>query len=163
MDQDPARTDEEQATQRRARVLGMEYVDTSQSAEKPLYRDILTNQELYDLKVIPVRFFDNNLQFGVTTTTSQQTMASLRQRFVHERQRPRATFPEGRRAAWRCAPRVGIPARTGLQRHGTERLCDHRGSVQPNGEGSARVQGPDLGSPRGYGRDNCHLTERIAA
>lgn len=85
MDQDPARLDEEQATQRRARVLGMDYVDTSQLADKPLYKDILTNQELYDLKVIPVRFFDNNLQFGVTTTTSQQTMSNLRQRFADNR------------------------------------------------------------------------------
>jgi type II secretory ATPase GspE/PulE/Tfp pilus assembly ATPase PilB-like protein len=85
MDQDPARREDEQATQRRARVLGMDYTDTSQIVDKPLYRDILTTQELYDLKVIPLQFYDNNLKFGITTTTSQQTMANLRQRFADNR------------------------------------------------------------------------------
>lgn len=84
MSQD-ARHDEEQATQRRARVLNMEYFDTSTQTEKPLYRDILTNEELYAFKVIPLRFFDNNLLFGVTTTTSQQTMTDLRARFADNR------------------------------------------------------------------------------
>lgn len=84
MSQD-ARFDEEQATQRRARVLGLEYLDTSKLTEKPLYKDILTIKELYDLKVIPVRLIDNNLLFGITTTTSQQTMTDLRQRFADYR------------------------------------------------------------------------------
>ncbi len=81
MSQD-ARLDEEQATQRRARVLGMDYVDVSQLPEKPLFKKLLTNQELYEFKVIPVRFYDNNLLFGVTTTTSQKTMSDLKQRFA---------------------------------------------------------------------------------
>lgn len=84
MSQD-ARLDDEQATQRRARVLGLDYVDTSRMQDKPLYRDLLTVQELYDLKVIPLRFVENNLLFGVTTTTSQQHMAALRQRFQDQR------------------------------------------------------------------------------
>lgn len=81
MSQD-ARLDEEQATQRRARVLGMEYYDTSQPGEKALYKELLTNQELYDLKVIPVRQEGSNLLFGITTTTAQQTMPMLQQRFA---------------------------------------------------------------------------------
>ncbi len=84
MSQD-ARIDEEQATQRRARVLGMNYVDTSQLPEKPLYKELLTTQELYQLKLVPVRADKSNLLFGVTTTTSQQAMASLRQRFIEQR------------------------------------------------------------------------------
>jgi type II secretory ATPase GspE/PulE/Tfp pilus assembly ATPase PilB-like protein len=80
MSQD-ARTDEEQATQRRARVLGIDYVDTSQLADKPLFKDFLTTQEIKDLKVIPMRLAENNVQFGVTFNTSQQTMAQLTQRF----------------------------------------------------------------------------------
>ncbi|PIZ62853.1 hypothetical protein COY17_01815 [Candidatus Saccharibacteria bacterium CG_4_10_14_0_2_um_filter_52_9] len=84
MSQD-ARQDEEQATQRRARVLGLDYVDTNAIPEKQLYKDLLTVQELYDLKVIPIRYYDNNLLIGVTTTTSQQTMTSLRQRFADNR------------------------------------------------------------------------------
>lgn len=84
MSQD-ARRDEEQATQRRARVLGMDYVDTSQMSEHTLYRDLLSVQELYDLKVVPLRFYDNQLLIGVTTTTSQQTMSDLMQRFADYR------------------------------------------------------------------------------
>jgi len=38
MSQD-ARLDEESSTARRARVLGMDYVDTSQIAQKTLYKD----------------------------------------------------------------------------------------------------------------------------
>ncbi len=84
MSQD-ARLDEEQATQRRARVIGMEYADTSQIADKVLYHDILTVKELYDLKVIPLHVDKSNILFGVTTTTSQQTMAALRERFQDQR------------------------------------------------------------------------------
>ena len=84
MSQD-ARLDEEQATLRRARVLGMDYLDTSQLTEKPLYKDILPVEELYKLRVIPIRLFDNNLLFGITTSTSQQTMTALRQRFADNR------------------------------------------------------------------------------
>lgn len=80
-----ARFDEEQATQRRARVLGMEYFDTYKQTDKPLYKEILTKEELYKLRVIPVRFFDNNLLFGVTFNTSQQTMQQLTQRFADNR------------------------------------------------------------------------------
>lgn len=81
MSQD-ARIDAEQATQRRARVLGLDYVDTSQIADKILYRDILTVPELYEMRVIPLRLDDGGLVFGITTTTSQQTIATLKQRFI---------------------------------------------------------------------------------
>jgi type II secretory ATPase GspE/PulE/Tfp pilus assembly ATPase PilB-like protein len=84
MSQD-ARIDEEHATQRRARVLNLDYIDTSQMAEKPLYRDLLTVRELYDLKVVPVHFYEANLVFGVTNNTAQTTMESLVQRFADQR------------------------------------------------------------------------------
>jgi type II secretory ATPase GspE/PulE/Tfp pilus assembly ATPase PilB-like protein len=84
MSQD-ARLDEEQATQRRARVLGLAYVDTSQIEPKPLYKDILSVQELYDIKAIPIHHDKSNILFGVTNTTSQQIMASLQQRFADYR------------------------------------------------------------------------------
>jgi type II secretory ATPase GspE/PulE/Tfp pilus assembly ATPase PilB-like protein len=80
MSQD-ARVDEEQATQRRARILNLDYVDTSQMADHPLYKDILTVPELYSLRVVPIHYQGSNLVFGVTTTTSQKTMADLTQRF----------------------------------------------------------------------------------
>ena len=82
MHPDPARVGEEQATERRARILGFDYTDTSQIAEKRLYRDTLSVPELYSLKVVPLQVAPGNILFGVTTTTSQQTMATLRQRFT---------------------------------------------------------------------------------
>jgi type II secretory ATPase GspE/PulE/Tfp pilus assembly ATPase PilB-like protein len=84
MSQD-ARLDEERATQRRARVLGMEYFDTSVLGEKQLYKEVLTIPELHQMRVIPARADQSNILFGVTTTTSQQTMAALRQRFQDQR------------------------------------------------------------------------------
>ena len=84
MSQD-ARLDEEHATVRRARVIGMNYVDTSQIAQKNLYKDILTVAELRQLRVIPLQADEHNVMFGVTVTTSQQTMTAIRQRFQDQR------------------------------------------------------------------------------
>jgi type II secretory ATPase GspE/PulE/Tfp pilus assembly ATPase PilB-like protein len=84
MSQD-ARVDEEHATQRRARVLGLDYADTSQPGDKPLYRDILSVPELYQMKVVPLTSDQSNILFGITTTTSQQTISDLQQRFQDQR------------------------------------------------------------------------------
>lgn len=84
MSQD-ARFDEELSTQRRAQILGLSYVDTSQTTDKPLFHDVLTNQELYDFKVIPLQADQSNVLFGVLTTTSQNSMNELRQRFTDQR------------------------------------------------------------------------------
>lgn len=84
MSQD-ARHDEEQGTLRRARVLGLQYADTSQIANKVLYKELLTVPELYELKVIPLVMDAHNITFGITNTTSQQTMGNLRQRFQDQR------------------------------------------------------------------------------
>lgn len=84
MSQD-ARHDEELSTQRRGRILGLQYVDTSKISNKQLYRALLSNAELYSLRVIPLVADDYNITFGVTNTTSQQTMTQLRQRFMDQR------------------------------------------------------------------------------
>jgi len=84
MSQD-ARADEELSTQQRARLVGMDYVDTSRMAEKPLYKDILTVPELRSLRVIPVQADQSNILFGITTSTSQQTIKQLRERFSDQR------------------------------------------------------------------------------
>ena len=84
MSQD-ARRDEEIATQRRAQILGVAYLDTSQLHEKPLFRDVLTLDELYKLRVIPLQADKSNILFGVTTTTSQQTMNAINARFTDQR------------------------------------------------------------------------------
>ena len=76
-----ARRDEELNTQRRAQILGLQFADTSQISDKQLYKELLPNQELYSLRVIPLMADPSNVTFGVTNTTSRQTMEQLRQRF----------------------------------------------------------------------------------
>ena len=84
MSQD-ARYDEEQSTQRRARILGLSYTDTSALATKPLFKDVLPLEEMYKLRVIPLQASQNALTLGITTTTSQQTINGLIQRFLDQR------------------------------------------------------------------------------
>lgn len=83
MSQD-ARQGEEQATQRRARILGLSYIDTS-TQHKPLFKELLTVDELRKLKVIPIQVNTNAIVFGVTNTTSQQTITGLKQRFIDQK------------------------------------------------------------------------------
>jgi type II secretory ATPase GspE/PulE/Tfp pilus assembly ATPase PilB-like protein len=84
MSQD-ARVDEERATQRRAQLLNLDYFDTSTMTEKPLYKDVLEISEIKQLRIIPVSVTKGNILFGITTTTSQQTMRQLQQRFADNR------------------------------------------------------------------------------
>lgn len=84
MSQD-ARYEQEVATQRRASILGMNYVDTSALSEKPLYKDLLSVQEMYQKRVVPIQVDQSNILFGITTTTSQQTLHELESRFNDRR------------------------------------------------------------------------------
>jgi type II secretory ATPase GspE/PulE/Tfp pilus assembly ATPase PilB-like protein len=84
MSQD-ARHDEEVATQRRARLLGLNYIDTSAIAQKQLYKDVLPVAELKRTRVVPLDHRKGYLLLGITTTTSQQTINDLRRRFTDER------------------------------------------------------------------------------
>ncbi len=80
-----ARLDEEQSTQRRAQILGLTYLDTSNVPNKQLYKTILSVPELYKLRVIPLQADTHHILFGITTTTAQQTMTALKQRFLDQR------------------------------------------------------------------------------
>lgn len=75
-----ARYDEELATQRRAALLGLNYSDT-RGTDKQLFKDILSIQEMYQKRVLPLQSVKSNILFGITTTTSQQTLRELQQRF----------------------------------------------------------------------------------
>jgi type II secretory ATPase GspE/PulE/Tfp pilus assembly ATPase PilB-like protein len=79
-----ARVQEERVTARRASVLGLPYIDSSQ-IQKQLFRNILTVPEMKQLKTIPVVADEHNIHFGVTTNTSQQTINKLRSRFTDQR------------------------------------------------------------------------------
>jgi type II secretory ATPase GspE/PulE/Tfp pilus assembly ATPase PilB-like protein len=50
-----------------------------------VYKDLLQTSELYSLKAIPLSADQGHIHFGITTTTSQQTMNNLRQRFMDQR------------------------------------------------------------------------------
>lgn len=80
MSQD-ARRDEEAATLRRARLLGLNYVDASSLPQKTLYKDLLSKEEMYQKRVVPLQSDQSTTLFGITTTTSQQTINELKQRF----------------------------------------------------------------------------------
>jgi type II secretory ATPase GspE/PulE/Tfp pilus assembly ATPase PilB-like protein len=80
MSQD-ARRDEEDATLRRARLLGFNYVDTSLMPQKQLYTDLFSKEEMYQKRIIPLQKDQSNLLFGITTTTSQQAINEYKQRF----------------------------------------------------------------------------------
>lgn len=84
MNQD-ARQGEEVATQRRAQVLGFSYIDTSVIGEKVLYGDVLTVPEMHQKRIIPLRVEKGAVLFGITTTTSQQIIHELQQRFTDVR------------------------------------------------------------------------------
>jgi type IV pilus assembly protein PilB len=81
MSQD-ARRDEEQNTQRRAQILGLPYVDTSQLPNRQLYVQFLSVPELRNMRVIPLSVVQNSVTFGITNNTSQQTMRNLQQQFA---------------------------------------------------------------------------------
>ncbi|MEK7602882.1 MAG: GspE/PulE family protein [Patescibacteria group bacterium] len=78
-----ARSSEEQSTARRAQILGLQHIDTAQINDKKLF-EVLEKDELYSLRVIPIYSDPQTLTFGVTNTTSQQTMTNLRNRFLDQ-------------------------------------------------------------------------------
>lgn len=79
-----ARRSEEQATQRRAQILGLSYHDTS-GPDKSLFKELLSPSELRLYRVIPIFADEHHINFGVTNTTSQHTMQELRQKFLDQR------------------------------------------------------------------------------
>lgn len=78
------RSQEETVTSQRAQVLGLNYVDSSK-LQKQLYNNILSVQEMYNLKVVPLVADAHNIHFGIITTTSQQTLNDLKSRFTDQR------------------------------------------------------------------------------
>lgn len=80
---DEARKIDEQNTLNRSRMLGFEFIDTSLIEAKQLYAGVLTNDEMYRARVIPLQVSaeSSSMIFGVTTNTSQTNIQALTQRF----------------------------------------------------------------------------------
>jgi type IV pilus assembly protein PilB len=78
------RDQEEQNTQRRAGLLGLQYLDTREFAKSsPLWKDILEVHEMRQGRLVPLS--DGNeevaLIFGITVSTPQPLLTQLRTRF----------------------------------------------------------------------------------
>ena len=74
------RQQDEEATRKRASILGLQYLDTrSFEADLPLERDILTIEEMYKGRIIPLAHNDTDLsyRFGVTSQTPQSLIAKM--------------------------------------------------------------------------------------
>ncbi len=74
------RQQDEDATRKRASILGLQYLDTrSFEADLPLERDILTIDEMYKGRIIPLAHNDTDLsyRFGVTSQTPQSLIAKM--------------------------------------------------------------------------------------
>ncbi len=76
-----ARLIEEQNTARRAKILGLPYINTTQLPNRQLYLQFLSVPELHQYRMIPLIVDQRKVTFGVTNTTSQQTIKEVRQRF----------------------------------------------------------------------------------
>ncbi len=80
------RDEEESNTQRRAGLLGLQYLDTRQfTATTPLYKETLTVAEMRDGRIVPLSDGNDEVQliFGITVSTPQPLLTQLRSRFQH--------------------------------------------------------------------------------
>lgn len=78
------REQEEQSAAGRAAILGLQYFDTRESSiSGPLFKDILTNEEMYKGHLVPLQEANegNNLIFGITSGTPQSLLRELRDHF----------------------------------------------------------------------------------
>ena len=87
--QERARDQDEQSTQSRAAILGMEYLDTRLiDTSLELVPDILSNDDMHRNRLVALRAGGDSAtwQFGVTTQTPQSFMRELRDRYTSQAQ-----------------------------------------------------------------------------
>ncbi len=80
-DQVRFREQEELSTQQRAGLLKIEYLDSRTIVGIPLATGILTNDEMYDSKMVPLYDRESGYTFGITIGTPQQVLRTLRDKF----------------------------------------------------------------------------------
>lgn len=80
-DQVKFREQEEESTKQRAALLKIEYLDSRTIQDIPLATRILTNDEMYDSKMVPLYDQQNGYTFGITIGTPQQMLRTLRDKF----------------------------------------------------------------------------------
>ena len=82
--QERRRDQEEQATQKRAGIIGLQYLDTREFEDDfSLLRDILTIDEMYKGRLVPLAIDENTMvyRFGVTSQTPQSLIAQITQEY----------------------------------------------------------------------------------
>ncbi|MCA9349330.1 type II/IV secretion system protein [Candidatus Saccharibacteria bacterium] len=84
MSQD-ARSIEEANTLRRANILGLRYLDVRSLQSKPLYQDLLTNEEMYRTRTVPIVSSKDGITFAITTNTPPRVRDEVRNRFNEHR------------------------------------------------------------------------------
>lgn len=80
-DQVKFREQEELSTQQRANLLKIEYLDSRTIQGIPLAQGILNNTEMYDSKMVPLYDNERGYTFGITISTPQQLLRTLRDKF----------------------------------------------------------------------------------
>lgn len=75
------RENEEQNTKKRADLLKIAYVDTRELQNAPLITGVLTNQEMYEHKLVPLYDRGSSYTFAITIGTPQPMLTKLRERF----------------------------------------------------------------------------------
>ena len=74
------RDQEEDATRKRASILGLQYLDTREfENDLPLLRDVLTNEEMAGGRIVPLMIEDTTqaYRFGVTSLTPQSLLSKM--------------------------------------------------------------------------------------
>jgi type II secretory ATPase GspE/PulE/Tfp pilus assembly ATPase PilB-like protein len=80
------RGQDENATQQRAAILGLRYLDTrGLAATAELFTGVLTNDEMYRYRIIPLRVIDGEVfVFGITSSTPQTVIKQLTDKYSSE-------------------------------------------------------------------------------
>jgi type II secretory ATPase GspE/PulE/Tfp pilus assembly ATPase PilB-like protein len=75
------RANEEASTRRRANLLHIRYFDTRNIKQHPLFRDILTNEEMYHYQAVVLSREGGDIVFALTIGTPQSTRSEFAERF----------------------------------------------------------------------------------
>ncbi len=78
--QQQRRDQDEDATRKRAAILGLQYLDTREFEQTiPLIRDILTIEEMYSGHIVPLAINpdEQSYRFGITSQTPQSLVATM--------------------------------------------------------------------------------------
>ena len=78
---------EEKNTARRAKILGLNYLDIRTLARQPIYQDLIPQEIMHEYQVVPVVISERALTIGITTMTPPDVLEELRQ--IHNQRRVR--------------------------------------------------------------------------